>query len=81
MSKLKVLSGREVIEIFGKFGFVLTGQRGSHAKLKKIVSPEVTQTLTVPLHDDLDKGTLKAICRQALRYIPQDELRKCFYSE
>ena len=81
MPKLKVLSGREVIEIFGTFGFALTGQRGSHAKLKKIISPDVSQTLTVPLHEELDKGTLKAIYRQALRYIPQDELRKYFYSE
>jgi len=27
----------------------------------------------------LDKGTLKAIFRQALRYIPEEELRPYFY--
>jgi len=39
------------------------------------------QTLTIPNHPELDKGTLKAIYRQALRYIPENELKIHFYSE
>jgi hypothetical protein len=38
------------------------------------------QVLTVPNHEDIDKGTLKAIIRQASRYIPEKELRKSFYT-
>lgn len=39
------------------------------------------QTLTIPLHDEMDTGTLKAIFRQALNYIPEDQLKKYFYDE
>lgn len=81
MPKLKTLSGQEVVDIFAALGFIVVNQRGSHVKLKRIVLPDTAQTLTVPLHEELDKGTLKAIYRQASRYIPQDELRRYFYSE
>jgi hypothetical protein len=39
------------------------------------------QSLTIPLHDEIDKGTLKAIFRQALRYIPEGDLHPHFYTE
>jgi len=42
---------------------------------------EEKQTLTLVMHDELDIGTLRAILRQASRYIPEDQLRKEFYSE
>jgi hypothetical protein len=35
----------------------------------------------VPAHDELDSGTLRAILRQASRYIPEEELSRHFYSE
>ena len=79
MPKLKILSGKEVIKIFAKFGFEVISQRGSHAKLRRILKDGTKQTITIPIHDELDKGTLKAIFRQALRYIPEDELRPYFY--
>ncbi|MCD6473547.1 MAG: type II toxin-antitoxin system HicA family toxin [Thermoplasmata archaeon] len=79
MSKLKLLSGKEIIKIFSKFGFEIVSQRGSHVKLRRILENGTKQTLTVPIHDELDKGTLKAIFRQALRYIPEEELRPYFY--
>jgi predicted RNA binding protein YcfA (HicA-like mRNA interferase family) len=79
MPKLRVLSGKEVVKILSKFGFEVISQRGSHVKLKRILPDRTKQTLTVPLHDELDKGTLKAIIRQASRYIPEEELRRHFY--
>ena len=79
MPKLKLLSGKEVIKIFAKFGFEVISQRGSHAKLRRILKDGTKQTITIPIHDELDKGTLKAIFRQALRYIPEEELRHYFY--
>ena len=48
-------------------------------KLRRVLPDGTKQTLTVPLHDELDKGTLKAIIRQASRYIPEEELKPYFY--
>lgn len=39
------------------------------------------QSLTVPLHSEVDRGTVMAIYRQALRFIPEDLLRPRFYTE
>jgi len=79
MPKLKTLSGGEVVKIFSRFGFEVLSQRGSHVKLRRVISDGTKQTLTIPLHEELDKGTLRAIFRQALRYIPEDELKPYFY--
>ncbi len=79
MPKLRVLSGKEVVKILSKFGFEVISQRGSHVKLRRILPDGAKQTLTVPLHDELDKGTLKAIIRQASKYIPEEKLRPHFY--
>ena len=81
MPKLKSLAGDEVIEIFSQFGFGVVSQRGSHAKLRRILPDGTKQTLTVARHQELDKGTLRAIFRQALRYIPEDKLRPYFYDD
>ena len=79
MPKLKVLSGRGVIKILSKFGFEVVSQKGSHMKLRRVLPNGTKQTLTVPLHEELDKGTLKAIFKQASRYIPEEELKQYFY--
>ena len=79
MPKLRVLSGKEVIKILSKFGFEVVSQKGSHVKLRRVLSDGTKRTLTVPLHEELDRGTLKAIIRQASRYIPEEELKRYFY--
>jgi len=81
MSRLKILSGQDIVEIFKTFDFLIVGQKGSHIKLKRIINGDFKQTLTIPNHDELDKGTIKAIYNQALKYITEKELRKHFYSE
>jgi predicted RNA binding protein YcfA (HicA-like mRNA interferase family) len=81
MPKLKRLSGQDVIKILALFGFVVAGQKGSHVKLVRILLDGSKQPLTIPAHPELDKGTLKAIIRQASRYIPETELKPHFYSE
>lgn len=80
MPKLKNLSGSDFVKILESFGFVVFSQRGSHIKLKRTIG-DIKQTLTIPLHKELDKGTLKAIFNQALRYILESDLRKHFYSD
>ena len=81
MPKLKTLSGKDVIKVLENFGFSIVGQKGSHIKLKRITKDNIKQTLTIPNHQELDKGTLKTIYNQILRYIPESDLRKHFYSE
>ena len=81
MPKLKSLSGDDLLRIFNRFGFARFSQRGSHAKLRREPAGGSRQTLTIPLHREIDKGTLQAIFRQALRYIPEKELAQHFFSE
>ena len=78
MPKLRRLSGKEVVAVFAEFGFRVVDQRGSHIKLRREVVAG-SQTLTVPAHAQLDPGTLRAIIRQASRFIPEEELRPHFY--
>ena len=80
-SRLKRLSGSEVVSILQGFDFDVHSQRGSHVKLRRIGATGERQTLTIPLHTELDMGTLRAIVRQATRYIPETELRSCFYTD
>ena len=81
MPRLRRLSGAEVIAILGRFGFVVHAQRGSHVKRRRARSDGEMQTLTVPVHNELDTGTCRAILRQACRFIPEAELRPHFYTE
>lgn len=78
MPKLKVLSGTEVLKIFFLFGFEVSSQKGSHIKLTRN-SNYGKQTLTIPNHNEIDKGTLKAILNQASRFINETDLYKHFY--
>ena len=81
MGKMKILSGREVVAILVGFGFSVASQKGSHIKLVRIMHVHDRQVLTLPLHDELDKGTLKALFRQASRYISEESLKKHFFHD
>lgn len=80
MPKLKTLSGSDIIMILKSFSFFVAGQKGNHIKMKRVVSG-ISQALTIPNHQELDKGTIRAIYNQASRYISPIELQKFFYSE
>ena len=80
MSRLRRLSGSEVIHILEGFGFTVHAQAGSHVKLRRIGPQGQKQTLTIPRHRELDTGTLRAIFRQARRYIAEEDLRPHFYT-
>ncbi|MBI4410970.1 MAG: type II toxin-antitoxin system HicA family toxin [Deltaproteobacteria bacterium] len=79
--KLKRISGSELIKIFSIFSFFPLKQEGSHVKLRRLSPEGHKQTLTIPLHDELDRGTLRAIMRQASKYIPEEKLFPHFYTE
>lgn len=81
MPRLRLLSGSQVIHILESSGFAVHAQAGSHVKLRRMDPQGQKQTLTIPRHAELDKGTLRAIFRQASRYIAEEELRPHFYTE
>ena len=62
MSSLPRISGRECLKALLKVGFVLKRQHGSHMILRR---EDPFSQLVVPDHHELDRGTLRAIIRQA----------------
>ena len=59
-SKLPVLSGEKLIKILVRKGFAIRRQSGSHVVMQK-----AERIFAVPLHEELKKGTLNAILKQA----------------
>lgn len=79
--RLRRLSARDVLAALKNFGFEVVATGGAHAKLRRVTEDGQTQTLTVPLHKDLDLGAIRAIYRQAARFIPEAELRGWFHGD
>jgi len=79
MPSLLRMSGREVLAVFQSLGFEVQSQKGSHVKLHRVGPNGEQQTLTIPNHSELDTGTVRAIIRQAARYVDMDELQRHFY--
>jgi len=81
MARLRRLTSREVLRILRGFGFEIVSTRGSHAKLVRLTASGERQVLTVPVHAELPVGTIRAIYRQASRFIDSVELRREFFSD
>ena len=62
MSRLPVLSGRQVARAFQRLGWEVARQRGSHIIL---VKPGHIATLSVPDHREVAQGTLRGLLRRA----------------
>lgn len=62
MSRLPRISGRQCVAALGRAGFEVRRQRGSHVVLRR---RDPFAQLVVPDHSELDRGTLRAILRQA----------------
>lgn len=62
MPPLPLMSGREVVRAFEKFGWQVVRQRGSHMILVKEGS---RATLSVPDHNEVARGTLRSLIRAA----------------
>lgn len=62
MSKLPKISGRECVTALQRAGFYVKRQQGSHIILRR---DEPYGQLVVPNHPEIDRGTLRAIIRQA----------------
>jgi len=61
MSRLPVLSGREVIKALVRLGYYVRDQKSSHVHLRHPTRPP----LTVPNHPEVARGTLRRILRDA----------------
>ena len=62
MSKLPRISGRQCIKALEGAGFHFKRQEGSHIILRR---DDPFAQLVVPDHRELDRGTLRAIIKQA----------------
>ena len=63
MSKLPVLSGKELCKILYLMGYEFDHQTGSHIILRRNTEP--FRRLTVPNHKEIAKGTLRNIIRES----------------
>ena len=63
MSKLPVVSGKQLCKMLAKTGYLVDHQTGSHIILRHEKPPH--RRLTVPDHKEIAKGTLRAVIRQA----------------
>jgi predicted RNA binding protein YcfA (HicA-like mRNA interferase family) len=62
MSGLPKISGRERVKALASRGFYIRRQEGSHIILRR---DDPFAQVVVPDHKELDRGTLRAIIRQA----------------
>jgi predicted RNA binding protein YcfA (HicA-like mRNA interferase family) len=62
MTALPRVSGRDTAKALTKVGFSIRRQHGSHLILRR---DDPFAQITVPDHRELDRGTLRAILRQA----------------
>ena len=79
-TRLKALTGHEILKALTSLGFDVVSTLGSQAKLKRILPNGEGQILTIPIHQTLDLGTVRAIFRRASRFLPEEELRRWFFS-
>ncbi len=61
MSRLPVLSGRDIVKALSQIGYYIRDQRGSHIHLRHPTRPP----LTIPAHREVARGTLRAIIKAA----------------
>ncbi len=64
MTRLPVVSGRQVIAALSQLGYLAVRQRGSHVRMRH-PTDTTRRPVTVPDHHTLKPGTLKAILRDA----------------
>ena len=62
MSYLPRISGRECVKALQRIGFMVSRQNGSHIIMRR---DNPYGKVVVPNHDEISKGTLRAIIRDA----------------
>ncbi len=59
-----MISGKDMVKFLSSEGFQIVGRNGSHIRMKKFTEPR-NLIVIVPHYDELAKGTLHSILRQA----------------
>jgi len=62
MAELPVISGSDAVKAFERGGWHVDRQRGSHIVMLK---PGNIASLSIPMHQELAPGTLRALIRAA----------------
>lgn len=78
MPGLKVLSANEVRKFLEHNGFSLNRQKGSHLVFKRRTLG-ISETMTVPNHTTLDRGTCHGVFKEARKYIQLEDVIEFFY--
>lgn len=75
MQKRPVVSGERLLKVLVRLGYEVIRQRGSHVRLRKLTVAG-DHNITVPMHDELAKGTLNDILTQVSIWngISEDDL-------
>ena len=63
MSRLPVVSGKDLVRAFEQVGYALSHQTGSHIILRHASTPH--RHLSIPNHREIAKGTLRGLIRDA----------------
>jgi len=70
--QLPVVSGRELVRALEQaFGYQIVRQRGSHIRLRTDLQDK--HSLTIPDHQELDRGTLNGILNEIARHLERDK--------
>jgi predicted RNA binding protein YcfA (HicA-like mRNA interferase family) len=64
MPKIPIISGDKAVRCFGKLGYEITRQKGSHIRLHHQFDKD-RKPLTIPKHKELGKGLLRKLVRDA----------------
>ncbi|OHA91551.1 MAG: hypothetical protein A2758_00325 [Candidatus Zambryskibacteria bacterium RIFCSPHIGHO2_01_FULL_49_18] len=61
MPQLPILSGRILIKIFIRIGYIIVNTKGSHVRLHHVAR----RPITIPSYKTISRGLLRQILRQA----------------
>jgi predicted RNA binding protein YcfA (HicA-like mRNA interferase family) len=78
MPKLRRISGEDILSALTKEGFAVIRQKGSHVRLVNNNSG-LNAYITIPLHKEIDRGTLKSIIRSLERTFSKEKILEIFY--
>jgi predicted RNA binding protein YcfA (HicA-like mRNA interferase family) len=70
--KYPICSGKKLIKALEKIGYEIQSQKGSHVKLVKDYGSE-QHIIVVPLHKELDRGTLGSIIKRVKKYYSEEK--------
>ncbi len=79
--KLRIMSGKEAVKILEQYGFMVTRTKGSHARLTLKMAHREAVRISIPLHPELKRGTLRGIVSELEKHISSENLENDFYNQ